>query len=47
MNLGYIFTDISLNITRECFGQGWVLYVTSIFYGANALCIYLHSFIHI
>ena len=38
MNLAYIFTDISANVTKECFGQSWVLYVTAIFYGANAFC---------
>ena len=38
MNLAYIFTDINANVTRECFGQHWVLYVTALFYGANALC---------
>ena len=39
MNLAYIFTDINANVTRECFGQHWVLYITALFYGSNALCI--------
>ncbi|KNB42052.1 hypothetical protein JH06_5004 [Blastocystis sp. subtype 4] len=38
MSLAFIVGDIPREISKPYFGNAWILFITAIFYGSNALC---------
>lgn len=37
-SLAFIVGDIPREISKPYFGKAWILFITAIFYGSNALC---------
>ena len=37
-SIAFVIGDIPRKISEPFFGKAWILFITAIFYGSNALC---------
>ena len=45
MSIAFIVGDVTSDISQMYFGDAWILIVTSVFYGTNALCMSFSPFL--
>ena len=45
LSIAFVIGDIPRKISEPFFGKAWILFITAIFYGSNALCCFETPFL--